>query len=367
MSGLPFDLEGDEVRFVSGSSIGVPIPVGGDINGEILRLLATQRIRPEELRLVRGGAFVDASSFTYEVRRSTGPYTAIDPLSVRSAMAEGATLAIDRFQTYHSEVARLCNSLALSLGVPTQCNVYCTPSGGGGFAWHADSHNVLILQVEGSKDWSTATRLPAERLPTPSCCAEVEEVCGVEEVTLSPGDLLYLPRGVPHRAVAGSDAPSTHLTVGIHRLPRADLLVRAIRRMERWGLLRDDAGKQRPSDMAPGGVDLQNALDFEATLALVRSMSVLPNFDMAEVSGPPGAIRLAVPAVGLEPAGSSDVNVRVARTELPFHGPHGEFIRQLMSHLSQGPVDTAELTGWNDIAEDVVLDLLDLGIVRKED
>ena len=49
----------------------------------------------------------------------------------------------------------------------------------------------------------------------------------VEQIHLEKGDFLYIPRGIPHKAVATS-LPSLHLTVGIHPLYWVDFLKRAV-------------------------------------------------------------------------------------------------------------------------------------------
>ena len=46
------------------------------------------------------------------------------------------------------------------------------------------------------------------------------------EVTLSPGDLMYLPRGYPHDA-ASADGASLHLTIGMLPITWASVLIRA--------------------------------------------------------------------------------------------------------------------------------------------
>ena len=36
---------------------------------------------------------------------------------------------------------------------PVQCNIYLTPPGAQDFPLHYDTHNILILQVQGEKLW----------------------------------------------------------------------------------------------------------------------------------------------------------------------------------------------------------------------
>src|SRR5436305_13147654 len=49
-----------------------------------------------------------------------------------------------------------------------------------------------------------------------------------ERTTLRQGDFLYIPRGLPHKAVAPADSPSLHLTVCITPVSWVDFLKAAV-------------------------------------------------------------------------------------------------------------------------------------------
>ncbi|GAX83400.1 hypothetical protein CEUSTIGMA_g10825.t1 [Chlamydomonas eustigma] len=88
-------------------------------------------------------------------------------------------------------------------------NLYVTPAGQQGLAAHYDDHCVFVLQLEGLKHWyvnpPSATHIlplsyePRETFKPVSHC---DNDPSVRKVTLHPGDLLYIPRGWPHHAVA---------------------------------------------------------------------------------------------------------------------------------------------------------------------
>ena len=67
---------------------------------------------------------------------------------------------------------------------------------------HTDSYDVLVLQLEGCKDWEIVQGFAATRTVT--------------QLTLQPGDLLFIPYNVIHsaRTTEGFDY-STHLTIGL--------------------------------------------------------------------------------------------------------------------------------------------------------
>ena len=75
------------------------------------------------------------------------------------------------------------------------------------------------VQVEGTKRWRVyAPRSADEALPRFSSPNFAQEEIGepVADLTLRPGELLYLPRGYIHQAES-SDSDSLHLTLSTGR------------------------------------------------------------------------------------------------------------------------------------------------------
>jgi ribosomal protein L16 Arg81 hydroxylase len=127
----------------------------------------------------------------------------------------GATLILDRVHKFVPAIADLTTKLRSEIGHPVQTNMYCSSPATQGFRCHYDTHEVLILQIDGCKQWhvfdqtvqyplveqKSAALVPPSEPPYLSC-------------VLQPGDLLYIPRGHWHYAVA-QDQPSLHLTLGV--------------------------------------------------------------------------------------------------------------------------------------------------------
>jgi len=145
----------------------------------------------------------------------------IDAQRLREVWAAGCTILLTNLQRRVPAVSALTRQLEIDLlqhGValsqPIVANAYATPSKSQGFKPHFDMHDVLILQIEGRKRW----RLYPPREPYP---LELRRLSPDElgdpgmEVELSPGDLLYIPRGHPHDANSLQGA-SLHLTFSIH-------------------------------------------------------------------------------------------------------------------------------------------------------
>jgi JmjC domain len=142
----------------------------------------------------------------------------------------GYTIIVNGAELRWPSIGELCRSLESELGHRVGANLYFTPSGAQGFLPHFDDHEVLILQIEGSKQWSLFP--PPTELPLPETAIQVDtaRLGRPRNLTVKAGDLLYVPRGVVHQAVA-SRKPSIHLTIGIHVTRWIDVIIDAMRMM----------------------------------------------------------------------------------------------------------------------------------------
>ena len=86
-----------------------------------------------------------------------------------------------------------------------QANLYITPPKAQGFSKHKDDHEVLAIQICGSKVW----RLSATD--------------GAHEVVLAAGGLLYVPAGLEHEAASARE-PSIHIALGLKAVYAFQLL-----------------------------------------------------------------------------------------------------------------------------------------------
>jgi hypothetical protein len=153
------------------------------------------RLREPFFRLVSGGKGVPGATRAANAggRRLTD---VADSDRVREAHLSGATLVLNALHRTHPPLVRFCAELAGELGHPTQCNAYVTPGGGAqGFAYHHDTHDVLVLQVAGRKHWRVFA--PVVELPLPSLKRAGDDLVGPDDVplldvVLEAGDALYL-------------------------------------------------------------------------------------------------------------------------------------------------------------------------------
>jgi ribosomal protein L16 Arg81 hydroxylase len=145
----------------------------------------------------------------------------------------GATLILSHMHEIHPPLGRFCRGLERIFLHPVQGNIYLTPPGAQGFRAHYDTHDVLILQVQGEKLW----RLwPTPCVPFANTHTLSENQPILDEEPLSqmmrPGDVLYVPRGVLHDASSQGAQSSLHLTIGILGQSWGDALRAALDIME---------------------------------------------------------------------------------------------------------------------------------------
>jgi ribosomal protein L16 Arg81 hydroxylase len=174
-------------------------------------LLALFLREPSAVRLVRGRDKKGSENY----RHVDG---SLDLAGIRSDFAEGYTIVFDGVEKYVRAVGTLARSIEVELNFPVQVNTYITPPGQVGLAPHYDDHDVLILQVQGSKIWHLyvgADRPPREIQRDNDKAVAVESLPAPTDVRLEAGDVLYVPRGRVHAAEANAEQ-SIHLTVGIH-------------------------------------------------------------------------------------------------------------------------------------------------------
>lgn len=221
---------------------------------EMDRVVCSMGLSVPEISMTQAGADLRASDYAQESGLA-------DPTRIARLYAEGATLILSGLQERLPRLGAYCRALEAALSCRVQTNAYLTPARSQGFRPHYDSHDVLVLQVEGTKEWRLYDR-PVD-LPLQSQAFDPDDVAiGPEtaQFLLQPGDALYVPRGLAHDAVA-TDEASLHITTGLMFRTWADLLTEAVSAVAH----RDaDFRKALPPGFANPGFDVQT---HESTLA----------------------------------------------------------------------------------------------------
>ena len=137
----------------------------------------------------------------------------VDARKVIDQVRRGSTLVLQSLHRTTPSVALFVTELQGEVGHPVQANAYLTPADASGLAEHADGHDVIVLQLHGSKRWWVGE----------------PDSGGLGDVEIGPGDSMYIPAGTRHHASTTGEV-SLHLTLGIVRVTYRDVLDRMLAR-----------------------------------------------------------------------------------------------------------------------------------------
>jgi bifunctional lysine-specific demethylase and histidyl-hydroxylase NO66 len=197
------------------------------------RLVSSGLLRYPAFRLVKADAKLDPREYTSDLPWRPSAFTgAANVERVAAEFAGGATIVLQALHLSHLPLALFCRELEARLGHPVQANAYYTPRSAQGLPVHHDTHDVLVLQLAGEKRWlvyEPALELPLKNQHYSSELGEPGEA--VLDLTLRPGDTLYLPRGWLHEALT-SEPDSLHLTLGINAYTVRDAVRAAVEAAE---------------------------------------------------------------------------------------------------------------------------------------
>lgn len=182
-----------------------------------------------------------------------------DPEKIQSWIRRGASIVLNDIDELSPEVKSIARTLEEATGGLTQANLYFSMRQRQAFGPHYDTHDVFALHCCGEKVWRIYEGRADGPINHPSfkkSGPEFEKMVGelAEEVTLRPGDLLYLPRGVYHDALA-SDNGAVHIAFGVNLPKYLDLLPILWEAAVHSSLMRSDL----PSK--PGSLALEKALE----------------------------------------------------------------------------------------------------------
>jgi Cupin superfamily protein len=195
------------------------------------------------LQLIQNGVTVPQSSYTTAGYGSRGWDSTqrgrLKAASIMHMVRTGATLTIRAIDELVHPVRALAEAIEGVLGCRVQVNVYAAATDIPCFDPHYDDHDVIILQLDGTKNWSVfppTVRFPLKGATAKSATPPSE--C-VWSGTLRAGDVLYIPRGWWH-AVRGTGVPTLHLTVGTFAVTTAEIVASALGRLQSLEIYRKD-------------------------------------------------------------------------------------------------------------------------------
>lgn len=152
-----------------------------------------------------------------------------DADKVNGLLRQGASLVANDLDTLHPGMAAAAKALEAALGGKAQSNLYCSWAAHQAFDSHYDTHEVFALHVAGEKVWRVYENRIDRPIAHPAFKNVPQDVHDsqkgrvIMEVRLKPGDLLYIPRGFYHDALADSES-TLHIAFGITHVIGMDML-----------------------------------------------------------------------------------------------------------------------------------------------
>ncbi len=255
-----------------------PVAELGDLLSidRIDEIISDSELPPTSITMAKSGQGLPPEDYTH-------PNGVIDRGSVLDNFREGATIVLPQLHFADGKLYTFCLSLERDFGARIQTNIYLTPSNAHGFGIHYDDHDVFVLQVSGRKKWEIYGQRDELPYKGENFRKDHDDVGELKETfVLEPGQCLYVPRGLAHRALTEGDEASLHITVGIlvqtwaefmlEAVAEASLRIPEMRHSLPRSLYFDESRREENAAMFHAMVDkIREKADFEATLSAFGS------------------------------------------------------------------------------------------------
>ena len=151
-----------------------------------------------------------------------------DVNKVQSLVSRGASIILNDIQKHNLNLLKFVDDLQKLTNGRCQGNLYFSMASHQAFGPHFDLHDVFAIHFEGEKVWNIYENIEKSPINHPVFKLSGDERrkrAGkiVEQVTLRPGDLLYIPRGQYHDALASQNG-AIHIAFGLTYFKSIDAL-----------------------------------------------------------------------------------------------------------------------------------------------
>lgn len=174
----------------------------------------------ESLMLIMNAEAVPVDQYCRLAGSPQGPVLRPWPPKVEIFMSGGASVIANDVLNLHPPITRMGDALGQAFAANVGANIYCSFQGVRAFGTHYDNHDVFVVQTEGEKLWTLYENRADNPVIVPPGTPEsklfFQKTRGtvMTQITLRAGDVLYLPRGWYHDALA-VDEPSLHVTYAV--------------------------------------------------------------------------------------------------------------------------------------------------------
>lgn len=183
-------------------------------------------------RLTHSGRLFQPEEYCYSgIDRENKKAMKPDIRQVKTLLRQGATVSLSFVDGLDPRLRSVSQTFEVVLGAEICGTAFASWDRTMGYSSHFDTQNVFAMQIDGAKTWriyegrmlNAAHVSGADSAEMSQEHHEQAKGRAMMEVTLTPGDLLYLPHGQYHDATAESGA-SLHISFGAAHLITRDFL-----------------------------------------------------------------------------------------------------------------------------------------------
>jgi hypothetical protein len=182
---------------------------------------------------VLGGAFHLAPRLMFHSANPLGPAPSlagvVDAADFRERIelfhARNYSVRFPELRPLSPALDRLARAMEILLHQPVSTSAFWSRSGMRAPV-HYDDHDLIVVQLRGTKRWYISTKPTLLPNPWRGLSEETPDLGPHETVDVSPGDVLYLPRGTYHSV--DSSTESLHLAIGFTPLTVRDAMIAAL-------------------------------------------------------------------------------------------------------------------------------------------
>lgn len=251
---------------------------------------------PNTLKLMMDAEPVPARDYCRADRTREGPQGLVVDLSkIRPWLRRGASLVLNQVDSLTPGLREMASGLAKDTCAPIQSNLYCSWRAHKAFPVHFDTHDVFALQIAGHKKWRIFQRHFEAPVQAPmfknleQSFHEKHKGQLTQTIDMQTGNVLYIPRGYYHDALA-TDEASIHLSTAVQPTLGLDLVTALYER----ALLDTFMRKPIPNPDAEGDAAFDQHL--EALVKRVGELFSEPSFrkHVRDLLAGPGKLRTQV-------------------------------------------------------------------------
>ncbi|MGH3888251.1 MAG: JmjC domain-containing protein [Pseudonocardiaceae bacterium] len=251
----------------------------------LLDVLIRRSLSPPQVRCLTNGTELNPRDYIAETTSRRGQtIPMVDMHRLGHLLESGCTLVVDAINRWDATMEVACRSWQWWSRERVQANVYLTTQNTSGFTLHWDDHDVVIVQLDGEKNWDVHT--PSRPVPMYRDAAPNSEPSNerVWSGTLTASDVIHIPRGYWHQATRTTQGTgySLHATFGIEQRTGVDWLTWLADRSRDNEIFRHDLIRYSPQEQHAQAQALA-----EATCRLATSASPEEFLAVREQQQPP--------------------------------------------------------------------------------